>query len=163
MEVAGIRKDVAFTCEFPVSERWACKLMGMDRGSDRYEPGPDWNGPLHEALVSPARQKPLYGYRRPHAPLERREHPASVMRYTGCIEQKHWRCGGSKRKRLSPDAIASHLVRSNQEWALDFACDTEATSRGIRVLALVEAFRRENLSSEGDTSLSSRRATRPLE
>ena len=68
-----------------------------------------------------------------------------------------------KRKRLSRVAVASHLVRSNQEWALDFACDTLATGRGIRVLAVVDAFTRENLSLEVDTSLSSRRVTRVLE
>jgi hypothetical protein len=28
-----------------------------------------------------------------------------------------------RRKRLSRVAVASHLVRSNQEWALDFVCD----------------------------------------
>ena len=55
------------------------------------------------------------------------------------------------------------MVRSNQEWALDFVCDTLATGRGIRVLAVVDAFTRENLSLEVDTSLSSRRVTRSLE
>ena len=59
--------------------------------------------------------------------------------------------------------MASHLVRSNQEWALDFVCDALATGRGIRVLTVVDAFTRENLSLEVDTSLSSRRVTRALE
>ena len=56
-----MRKDVALACQqFQVSERRACKLMGIDRGSYRYEPRPDRNGPLREALVSLARQKPRY-------------------------------------------------------------------------------------------------------
>jgi len=50
-----------------------------------------------------------------------------------------------KRKRLSRVAVASHLVRSNQEWALDFACDTLATGRSIRVLAVVDALVRGDL------------------
>jgi hypothetical protein len=37
-------------------------------------------GRYAKRLVSLARQKPRYGYRRLHALLERREHPASVMR-----------------------------------------------------------------------------------
>ncbi len=40
-----MRKDVALACQqFQVSERRACKLMGMDRGSYRYEAqaGPEW-------------------------------------------------------------------------------------------------------------------------
>ena len=76
-----MRKDVAFACErFQVSERRACKLMAVDRGSYRYEPKPDRNAQLREALVSLARQKPRYGYRRLHALLVRRDHPARVMR-----------------------------------------------------------------------------------
>jgi hypothetical protein len=42
LELAGMRKDVAFTREqFAVSERRACKLMGVDSGSYRYELRPD--------------------------------------------------------------------------------------------------------------------------
>lgn len=40
-----MRKDVAFACQqFAVSEPRACKLLGMDRGSYRYEPraGSQW-------------------------------------------------------------------------------------------------------------------------
>ena len=46
-------------------------------------------------------------------------------------------------------------MRSNQEWALDFACDALATGRGIRILDIVDAFTRERLTLEVDTSLSS--------
>jgi hypothetical protein len=42
-----MRKDVAFASQqFEVSERRACKLMGMDRGSYRYEPRPDRNAEI---------------------------------------------------------------------------------------------------------------------
>jgi len=76
-----MRKDVAFASQqFQVSERRACKLMAVDRGSYRYEPRPDRNVRLRAALVELARQKPRYGYRRLHALLVRRDHPASVMR-----------------------------------------------------------------------------------
>jgi putative transposase len=159
-----MRKDVAFACErFQVSERRACKLLGMDRGSYRYEPRPDRNKPLRDALVSLARQKPRYGYRRLHALLTKRDHSASVMRIYRLYRAEGLAVRRLKRKRLARVAVASHLVRSNQEWALDFACDTLATGRGIRVLAVVDAFTRENLSLEVDTSLSSRRVTRSLE
>ena len=44
---------------------------------------------------------------------------------------------------------------------MDFACD--ATGRGIRILVIVDAFTRECLTLEVDTSLSSQRVTRALE
>jgi putative transposase len=159
-----MRKDVAFACErFQLSERRACKLLGVDRGSYRYEPRPDRNAQLREALVSLARQKPRYGYRRLQVVLAKRGQSASVMRIYRLYRAEGLAVRRLKRKRVSRVPVASHLVRSNQEWALDFACDTLATGRGIRVLAIVDAFTRENLSLEVDTSLSSRRVTRALE
>jgi len=54
-----MRKDVAFARErFQLSERRACKLLGMDRGSYRYEPRPDRNAQLREALIELARDRP---------------------------------------------------------------------------------------------------------
>ena len=46
---------------------------------------------------------------------------------------------------------------------VDFVSDSLATGRGIRVLTVVDAFTRENLSLDVDVSLSSRRVTRALE
>ncbi len=114
-------KDVAFACErFQVSERRACKLLGVDRGSYRYEPRPDRNQELREALVTLARQKPRYGYRRLHALLSRRDHPASVMRIYRLYRAEGLAVRRLRRKRLSRVAVASHLVRSNQEWGSKF-------------------------------------------
>lgn len=64
---------------------------------------------------------------------------------------------------MRPASEGRLLLRSNQEWAVDFACDALATGRGIRILAIVDAFTRECLTLEVDTSLSSPRVTRALE
>ena len=56
-----------------LSERRACKLLGVDRASYRYEPRPDRNAELCDEFVKLARQKLRIGYRRLHAVLERRE------------------------------------------------------------------------------------------
>ena len=156
-----MRKDVAFASEqFHLSERRACELIGIDRGTYRYEPRPDHNAELRVALIELAREKPRYGYRRLHVYLLRRGFQVSVMRVYRLYREEKLAVRRLKRKRLTRVPVASHLVKSNQEWALDFACDTLATGRGIRVLAVVDAFTRENLSLEVDTSLSSRRVTR---
>src|ERR1700683_5257959 len=53
--------DVALVSnDFRLSERTACKLLGMERSSYRYEPRPDRNMKLREALVKLARQKRGY-------------------------------------------------------------------------------------------------------
>lgn len=149
--------------QYEMSERQACKLVDLDRSSYRYEPRPDHNAELRQELVELARQKPRYGYRRLHAVLSRRGSRVSPHRVYRLYRAEGLMVRRLKRKRLSRVAVASHLVRSNQEWALDFVSDTLATGRGIRVLAVVDAFTRENLSLEVDVSLSSRRVTRALE
>jgi putative transposase len=164
VELAGVRTDVAFACEqLGVSERRACKLIALDRSSYRYEPRSDHNAALRQELVNLARQKPRYGYRRLHALVTKRGFKASAQRVYRLYRAEGLMVRRLKRKRLARMAVASHLVRSNQEWALDFVSDSLATGRGIRVLTVVDAFTRENLSLEVDVSLSSRRVTRALE
>ena len=52
---------------------------------------------------------------------------------------------------------------ANEEWALDFVHDTVESGRAIRVLSVVDAYTRECLALEVDTSFASRRVTRVLE
>jgi putative transposase len=52
---------------------------------------------------------------------------------------------------------------ANQEWALDFVHDAVASGRAVRVLSVVDAYTRECLALEVDTSFASRRVTRVLD
>jgi putative transposase len=156
---------VAFVvAEFGVSERWACKLMGMDRSSYRYQPRPDHNAALRDELICLARQRPRYGYRRLAVLLEKRGLRASPQRVYRVYREEHLAVRRLKRKRLlRPAPEAPHLSAPNQEWAIDFLADGLATGRGLRILTVVDSFTRECLAIEADTSLSSRRVTRVLE
>jgi putative transposase len=150
--------------EYAVSERRACKLLTVDRGTYRYEPRPDRNAELRGEIIALARQKPRYGYRRLHAVLTRQGQRTSVMRLYRLYREEGLAVRRLRRKRLSRPAASSALhVRRNQEWAIDFVADTIGTGRGIRVLTVVDAFTRECLGLEVDTSLGSRRVTRTLD
>ncbi len=116
--------------EFRLSERTACKLLGVERSSYRYEPRPDRNIELREALVKLARQKPRYGYRRLHALLSRRGHEVNVKRVYRLYLEERLAVRRRKRKHLVRDrALAPRLLRPNQEWAMDFIVDGLATGR----------------------------------
>lgn len=150
--------------EVGVSERRACKLMGVDRSSYRYEPLPDHNAALREELTALARQRPRYGYRRLRVLLEKRGIQASPQRVYRVYREEHLAVRRLKRKRLlRPAPPVSELSAPNQEWAIDFVADGLATGRGVRILTAVDSFTRECLAVEADTSLSSRRVTRALE
>jgi putative transposase len=111
-----------------------------------------------------AREKPRYGSRRWYALLARRGHVASVQRVYRLYKREGLAVRRLTRERLSrAAAVRSPLWPANQEWALDFVSDALATGRGIRILTIVDAFTRECLALEVDTSLSSQRVTRSLE
>ena len=147
-----------------MSERRACKLLGVDRASYRYEPRPDRNAELREELVKLARQKPRYGYRRLHAVLERRGQAVNVKRVYRLYAEEGLAVRRRRRKRLVRERVAEpRLIRANQEWAMDFIVDGLANGRMIRILSVVDAFTRECLALEADTSLGSGRVTRTLD
>ena len=136
----------------------------MERSSYRYEPRPDRNIALREELVKLARQKPRYGYRRLHALLSRRGHEVNVKRVYRLYVGGGLTVRRRKRKRLVRDrALEPRLIRPNQEWAMDFIVDGLATGRMVRILSVVDAYTRECLALEADTSLGSGRVTRVLE
>ncbi len=69
-----------------------------------------------------------------------------------------------RRKRLVRVRVAEpRLTGANQEWAMDFIVDGLATGRMVRILSVVDAYPRECLALEADTSLGSGRVTRVLE
>ena len=147
-----------------MSERRACKLLGVDRASYRYEPKPDRNAELRVELVKLARQKPRYGYRRLHAVLERRGERVNVKRVYRLYAEESLAVRRRRRKRLVRERVGNtQLIRANQEWAMDFIVDGLANGRMVRILSVVDAFTRECLVLEADTSLGSGRVTRALD
>jgi putative transposase len=165
LELAGLREDVAFAqSNFDLSERTACKLLELDRASYRYEPRPDRNAELRTELVKLARQKPRFGYRRLHVLLSRRGFEVNVKRVHRLYVEEGLAVRRRRRKRLVRESVAeARLTRPNQEWAMDFIVDNLATGRMIRILSVVDAFTRECLALEADTSLGSGRVTRVLD
>ena len=152
------------SAEYRLSERTACKLLGVERSSYRYGPRPDRNAELRAELVKLARQKPRYGYRRLHALLSRRGQEVNVKRVYRLYAEEGLMVRRKKRKRLVRErAVDPRLTGANQEWAMDFIVDGLATGRMVRILSVVDAYTRECLALEADTSLGSGRVTRVLE
>jgi putative transposase len=156
---------VAFVVqEFQMSERQACKLLEVDRSSYRYEPRPREDGQLRQEMVSLAKQKPRYGYRRLGVLLARRGWKMNHKKLYRLYREEHLAVRRLKRKRLVRPALpVVELKQANQEWAMDFVMDGLATGRAVRALTVVDEYTRECLAIEVDSCLSSRRVTRVLE
>jgi putative transposase len=137
--------------------------MGMAVSSYRYETKRT-DEPLRTKLVELAREKPRFGYRRLHVLLRRSGERVNHKRLHRIYCEAGLRIRRKKRKhcvREGKPLVAR--TSANQEWALDFAHDAVACGRAIRVLSVVDAYTRECLALEVDTSFASRRVTRVLE
>ena len=137
--------------------------MSIPRSSCRYESRRD-DSVLRQQLVELAHEKPRFGYRRLHILLRRTGQRINHKRV-----QRVYRAAGLcvrriRRKRLTRTyASPPILTAPNQEWAIDFASDVTASGRRLRIFSVVDAFTRECLALETDTSIPSQRVTRVLQ
>lgn len=120
--------------------------------------------PLRTKLVELARGKPRFGYRRLHVLLRRSGEQMNHKR----LHRVYCEAGLALRRKKRKHYVREGkplLARTaaNQEWALDFVHDAVECGRTIRVLSVVDAYTRECLALEVDTSFASRRVTRVLE
>jgi putative transposase len=150
--------------EHGLGERHACRLLEVDRSTYRYEPRPDRNAKLREALLMLARQQPRYGYRRLWALLIRQGWDVDVKRVHRLYKAEGLMVRRLKRKRVNRAVSANLLlVRADQEWAMDFVSDALTTGRALRTFTLIDSYTKECLAIEVNTGISSRQVTRVLE
>jgi putative transposase len=137
--------------------------MTMAVSSYRYESKRS-DEPLRTKLVELAREKPRFGYRRLHVLLRRSGEQVNHKRLHRVYREAGLAIRRKKRKHYVREGNPP-LARTsaNQEWALDFVHDAVECGRTIRVLSVVDAYTRECLALEVDTSFASRRVTRVSE
>jgi putative transposase len=155
--VGQIREEYAF------SQRRACGLLTVAVSNYRYQSQRS-DEPLRTRLVELARQKPRFGYRRLHVLLCRSGETVNHKRVHRVYREAG--LGLRRKKRKHCMRVGTPLkarTAANQEWALDFVHDAVESGRAIRVLSVVDAYTRECLALEVDTSFASRRVTRVLE
>ena len=155
--VGQMREKYAFT------ERRACRVVRVAVGTCRYRRRRD-DTPLRDKLVELAREKPRYGSPRLHVLLQREGWEVNHKRVERVYREAGLALRRKKRKhcvRVGRPLIAR--TAANQEWALDFVHDAVECGRTIRVLSVEDAYTRECLALEVDTSFASRRVTRVLD
>jgi len=149
--------------KYAFTERRACRLLLVPISSFRYKPRQN-NDDLKARLVELAREKPRYGYRRLHVLLERDGEHVNHKR----VHRIYCEAGLALRRKKRKHCVRTHVplgvyTEANQEWALDFVHDATASGRSIRVLNVIDAFTRESLAMEVDTSFAGLRLTRVLD
>ena len=151
--------------ELGLTQRRACRLVGIARSVARYRTRFSDPPGLRERLRDLAAERRRYGYRRLWVLLRREgflvnhKRVYRMYREEGLMVQRRKRkrtCGAARVARSMPD-------RGNQRWSMDFVADSLANGRKIRVLTVVDDFTRECLATEVDTSLPGLRVARVLD
>ena len=164
MELVDQRSDAIWLrVEYAASERRVCGLMGMAVTTYRYR-SQRTDEPLRTKLVELAREKPRFGYRRLHVLLGRSGEQVNHKRLHRVYREAGLAIRRKKRKHCVREGKPLQArTAANEEWALDFVHDAVECGRTIRVLSVVDAYTRECLALEVDTSFASRRVTRVLD
>jgi len=152
---------------YAVSERRACRLVGMDRKSCRYRKRREAeNEQLRQRLRELAEQRRRFGYKRLHVLLRREGWAVNHKRvYRIYVEEKLTVRKRRKWRRLVsvPRDNRSTASQVNQIWSMDFLSDALVSGRRLRTLNIVDEYTREALAIEVDTSLPGLRVVRVLE
>lgn len=148
-----------------MSERRACRVIGADRTSVRYQTRRPDDGTLRERLKALAHERRRFGYRRLHVLLRREGHVVNRKRVQRLYREEKLtvrRRGGRKRALGERSPIDVAQV-ANQRWSLDFVADQMTDGRRFRILEVYDDCTRECLALVADTSISGRRVARELD
>jgi putative transposase len=146
------------------SERRACGLVGISRSSCRYQGNGRDDGPITDRLRELAAERRRFGYRRLHVLLVREGWTVNHKRVYRIYREEGLSVRKRCRKRVARERCPLVAATGpDQRWALDFVSDALFWGRKIRMLTVVDAFTRESLAIEVDTSLSGVRVARVLD
>lgn len=124
------------------------------------------NDRLRMRLRELAEQRRRWGYRRLHILLKREGWKVNSKRvYRIYVEEKLMVRRRLRRRRICAQArvLLAAPTRPNQTWTMDFLHDALAGGRRFRTLSIEDAYTREMLVIEVDTSLPAQRVVRVLE
>ena len=154
---------------FGVSERRACKVVGIHRSTLRLAAPPitDDEAELRAFLRKFSTQRPRWGWRRAAKEARRTGRQVNDKRVRRLWREEGLRVPQKRRKkRLS--GVGVHVgamcpIRPNVLWALDFQFDTLADGRTIKMLNVIDEFTRECLAIEVDRTIDADRVVAVLE
>lgn len=131
-----------------VSERLACRTVGLGRASYRYRgrPADEEERRLRELVVALARQHPRYGYRRIAALLRRQGHAVGqkwvwrVWREEGLAVPRRRPC---KRRAGTAVTLPTRTLRRGHVWTYDFLFDATERGQALELLVVLDECKRE--------------------
>ena len=152
--------------QYQMSERHACRLVGLARSTRRYQSRKaERDAMLRTRLKELAAQRMRFGYRRLTAMLVRSGMRVNHKRVYRLYREEGLAMRVRQRRRIRWNGTVTSPVamRPNQRWSIDFVSDCVSSGKVIRILTVVDDYTRECPSIEVDTSLGGWRVRRMLD
>lgn len=148
-----------------ISERRACKIVGLSRSYLHYRSRRNDDEGLRKRLRELAVERRRFGYRRLCLLLRREGHPVNHKRVYRLYRQEGLTVRRRARKRVARERCPILLSPQGPDkvWCLDFVSDSLAWGRRLRLLPVIDAFTRDALAIETDFSLPGTRVAEVLE
>ncbi len=152
--------------QFQLSERCACRLVGLSRDSFRNPPmASEQTQALRCRIVDIAHQRRRFGYRRVHD-LLRRDFPGvnhkrvyRLYREANLAVRKR-----KKSKRPLNERVPLQLAKAvNEVWSMDFVSDSLSNGRRLKYLTVADDFSHECVDIAVDFGISGEYVTRLLD
>ena len=153
--------------EYEMSERQACRLLGLGRSTHRYRA----RRAERDAALRRRRLKELaakrmrFGYRRLRTLLVREGMAANHKRVYRLYREERLAMRIRSRRRMRWSGVVTNPAasRPNERWSMDFVSDCVSTGKEIRMWTVVDDCTRECPAIEVDTSLGGLRVRRVLD
>lgn len=140
-----------------ISERRACRLVGLSRTVLHYEPlSQADNVQLQQRMIELAAERRRFGYRRLHVLLRREGLGANHKRVFRLYQEADLSVRRRrKRQRVAVEREPLQVpARPNQVWSMDFVMDVLANGRRLKCLTIVDDFTKELVDLVADHSIS---------
>lgn len=152
--------------EHQLSERRACRLVGLSRDSYRHPPKTsEASQLLSDRIVEIAHTRRRFGYRRIHDMLK--------LDFPGINHKRVYRLYRAanlavrrrrKAKRPANERVPLQLARTvNEVWSMDFVSDSLSSGRRLKCLTVADDFSHECVDIAVDFGMSGEYVTRVLD
>lgn len=149
-----------------LSERHACRLVGLSRDSYRHPPQPsEVNASLSEQIRQMALVRRRFGYRRIHDMLREQFPGVNHKRIYRLYRQANLTVKKRRKaKRPAQERVPLQLARNiNEVLSMDFVSDSLSSGRRIKCLTVVDDFSKESVDITVDYGISGQYVTRVLD
>jgi putative transposase len=147
-----------------ISERLACRLVGLSRTAYRYLASPGNDLGLRTRMKALAAEYPRYGYLLLHGLLKGEGLVINKKRTYRVYTEESLQVRTKKRKKLQRPRLPMEVpLNVNERWSMDFVSDQLSNGRRFRVLHIVDDYSREMVGQLASVSITGNQVARFLD